>query len=330
MKRWTNKEIKVLKKVFPSEKYNRKKICSFLPERTLEAILKKAKKIGLKRGKYWTDYEVEILKKIYPNNKFTKNEIIKFLPGRTFKAIQYKAGEIGIKSGKKESREYRLKSSRSKQKYRINEYYFDNIDSEDKAYWLGFILADGCVHKNTLQIGLQLIDKLHLEKFKKSIESTHKIVDEKKRPVSTISINNFYMVSRLKELGIMERKSKIAKPLNCIPEEFERDFWRGMVDGDGCVKLSTYKTGSGNYSNNRPVLGLAGTKKICNGFKHFCLKYIDSKRNVCKNSTAWRFELDHIKAVEISKILYEGSCIYMNRKYDEYLKIINRGTKKGN
>ena len=59
--------------------------------------------------------------------------------------------------------------SESKKKYKLNEHCFDEIDTEEKAYWLGFIAADGCVYKNSnawrLQINLKSSDKHHLEKF---------------------------------------------------------------------------------------------------------------------------------------------------------------------
>ena len=53
-----------------------------------------------------------------------------------------------------------------RRKYFFNEDYFKNVDSEEKAYWLGFIAADGCILENgTLKIGLAEKDSLHLEKF---------------------------------------------------------------------------------------------------------------------------------------------------------------------
>ena len=32
-------------------------------------------------------------------------------------------------------------------KHNLNKDYFKNIDNEEKAYWLGFIAADGCIYK---------------------------------------------------------------------------------------------------------------------------------------------------------------------------------------
>lgn len=48
-----------------------------------------------------------------------------------------------------------------------NRHIFDEINSSEKAYWLGFIIADGYLNedKNMLRIKLGSIDKHHLEKF---------------------------------------------------------------------------------------------------------------------------------------------------------------------
>lgn len=62
-----------------------------------------------------------------------------------------------------------------KRLYSYDEKFFEIIDNEEKSYWLGFIMADGCITKNKLIISLSEKDKSHLEKFKESIQSTHPI-----------------------------------------------------------------------------------------------------------------------------------------------------------
>ena len=55
--------------------------------------------------------------------------------------------------------------------------YFQTIDTENKAYWLGFIYADGCVSKDLhyLTIDLSIADIDHIEKFKNEIDAHQKI-----------------------------------------------------------------------------------------------------------------------------------------------------------
>ena len=52
---------------------------------------------------------------------------------------------------------------------KFNENVFDVIDSEEKAYWLGFIFADGYISSRDygFEISLSIIDVEHLIKFNK-------------------------------------------------------------------------------------------------------------------------------------------------------------------
>ena len=55
----------------------------------------------------------------------------------------------------------------------INEHIFDTIDTEEKAYWLGFMYADGCIYskENRIELSLQDLDVNHLYKFAKFLDS---------------------------------------------------------------------------------------------------------------------------------------------------------------
>lgn len=66
--------------------------------------------------------------------------------------------------------------------YQYDKYFFYNIDSSEKAYWLGFITADGYVNEDRkfLQIHLQWSDHKHLEKFLKVIQAESRIKVKKR------------------------------------------------------------------------------------------------------------------------------------------------------
>jgi hypothetical protein len=61
--------------------------------------------------------------------------------------------------------------SRSARKYTLDEHYFEAIDTEEKAYWLGFIATDGWITKTGLGIGLNVKDRSHLELFSRCVKS---------------------------------------------------------------------------------------------------------------------------------------------------------------
>ena len=75
-----------------------------------------------------------------------------------------------------------------------NRHIFDNIDNEEKAYWLGFIVADGYLNldKHMLRIKLGHKDKQHLIKFINFIGGEESML---KYEIHSITGNKNYYVS---------------------------------------------------------------------------------------------------------------------------------------
>lgn len=136
---------------------------------------------------------------------------------------------------------------RVKKKFRLYTFNFDKFkqDSPDKYYWLGFLGADGCVVNNTLSIELKDIDKRHLEKFNLFFENTNPIKERiNNLNVSCIKtqINSYELVKYLKEYNIYQNKSKTYTiPEDKIPKEYIMDFIRGLIDGDGCIRINNHQ-----------------------------------------------------------------------------------------
>jgi intein-encoded DNA endonuclease-like protein len=134
--------------------------------------------------------------------------------------------------------------TRSGRLYR-NSNYFENIDSRDKAYWLGLMYSDGCVCKRTndsYSVSLEMIDKEHIEKFRDALNAInhkistvhHKHFDNAKLSYA-IYIYDKKMAKDLIKLGCVPRKSVCLSSIPNVPQEFIYDFIRGFVDGDGCI-----------------------------------------------------------------------------------------------
>lgn len=130
----------------------------------------------------------------------------------------------------------RLKS----RKYSLNESFFHSIDTEEKAYWLGFFMADGCLyhHKTSYDIQFSLkIDELsHLQKFAQAIDSDN-LPEEKTQGEKTIA---FFRISSKRMFKDLERhgckQNKTGEEIfPSIPKELKRHFIRGYFDGDGCI-----------------------------------------------------------------------------------------------
>ena len=97
----------------------------------------------------------------------------------TYKELMEKHS-IGARSYKKLRDEYNIrKIAIRNKKFKVNDDYFEIIDTEEKAYWLGFLYADGCVARKgnyyTIKIDQALYDYEHVLKFKEAINSTYPV-----------------------------------------------------------------------------------------------------------------------------------------------------------
>lgn len=126
---------------------------------------------------------------------------------------------------------------------KFNEHIFDVIDTEEKAYWLGFIFADGYISSrdNGFELSLKGSDIEHLHKFNKFMEHNKdnvKLGEVKNKDKTFLrcrwGIVNKHLWNTLNNLGCTPRKSLTLQFPN-ISEELEIPFIRGYFDGDGCL-----------------------------------------------------------------------------------------------
>lgn len=207
-------------------------------------------------------------------------------------------------------------------KYFSDENIFEIIDTPDKAYWLGFIAADGCnyvrEHNASLVINIHQKDKEHLIKFKKFINTTAIIQDyiafegySNKTPMSKITINSKKLSQDLIDKGIVPNKSLILKPPK-ISQEFYKPYILGYFDGDGSIsKLSQYN----NYA-----FSIQGTREVLNWINEVLNTDMKLKQRI-KNSSKNSYYI-HCggtnKPYKILKSLYDSSKVHLDRKYEIY------------
>lgn len=134
--------------------------------------------------------------------------------------------------------------SRPNAKYHVDSEFFDTINTEEKAYVLGFILADGHISKrNALMFGLKSDDIDVLYKIRAAMKSTHNIKISEKKNAALLSICCAHIGKRLNELGVYHDKTfslKIQNIVSQIPQELECHFVRGLFDGDGGLGIYHY------------------------------------------------------------------------------------------
>lgn len=222
---------------------------------------------------------------------------------------------------KRGAKEYKVANKR----YSVNSEYFKDINTEEKAYWLGFLYADGYVRmkydrSGELKLKLGRKDKEHIELFKKCLESTHPIKDLEsivvvnevvhKSDVSSVSIYNTEIVQDLYRHGCTNAKTfTIEFPE--LREDLIRHFIRGYFDGDGHVIMTDSKRCVGITSGSYDFL--EALNNVIGDFLGFKFGVYKSGDN-CK--VLQIFEKDRIHSMY--KFLYNDSTIFLNRKKDRF------------
>lgn len=223
-------------------------------------------------------------------------------------------------------------------KYYKDEAVFETIDTANKAYWLGFIVADGYVTDNTLAIRLKASDVEHLEKFKKFVNTDCPIklyiakIQEKEYEACGIYISSKKIVGDLGRYGVVKNKTLSAYYPNKIPNEFEHDFWRGFLDGDGCI---TYATDTKrNRTIKRWSLNVTGGIRIISDFQKYIKTILNTTAKIKKKSNsnfAMYFSLTGNNSLKIVlDNLYKDADTYLSRKYNLYRECEEQPTIRKN
>lgn len=203
--------------------------------------------------------------------------------------------------------------------------FFEAVDTPEKAYWLGFIFADGNVSKNgrVLTIGLHRKDHEHLETFARIFGvgvSKYVFKPTAKSPTirecSFVRVASTRLVADLNAKGILAGKSKIddASVTDFIPLEFRPHFIRGFMDGDGHVGMSD-KTGL--------RVGFCGCLSLMNWIESVLrLEAGASERKVTQSTSIWTVSWTGKSAARILDYLYRDATVALPRKkaiYDAFL-----------
>lgn len=221
--------------------------------------------------------------------------------------------------------------------YQYNENYFSEINTHDKAYWLGFIYADGFITKKTNGspvFGLTLGEKEPLEKLNSCLGSNKPIKEYKK--TNSYSGNSVEyklafcspkMVEDLERWGCVENKTFKLKFPTFLSEELMPHFIRGYFDGDGSVFLHIQKAHNKEYI----MLGV----QFCGieSFLRELAKHISAETCVYKDkrksTDCWKIQLQsNVRSLELYHYMYHNAGnIYLSRKKDKFEDFIkDRGS----
>lgn len=204
-----------------------------------------------------------------------------------------------------------------------NEQYF-KIWSNDMAYFLGFICADGHIatHRNMLSIQLHTKDFHILESFKNFLSYDGKIYFRKDLPSCNLWVVSKEITQDLMNFGLTRHKSQELKWIEQIPEQYISHFVRGYFDGDGHVGLAQCS----NPNKKKILCKLVGTLPFIERLKKEFEKIYDSEIGSIQDNGTY-FELYYSGQKSALKFL---EWIYIDsnennrlkRKYDIYQNYI--------
>ena len=221
--------------------------------------------------------------------------------------------------------------SLSTRKYKLNEKYFDLIDSPNKAYILGFLFADGSLNKDkqTISMSLQEDDWDILEKIRNEIDSEKQLeflnYSNKKdfgytyKNQYRLSMFSKYMCESLINIGMVQNKSLILEFPN-IPKEFHSHFIRGYFDGDG--SFCAYYTKENKF---QPLVTITSTEQFCIKIQNILRDNLNIPcGNIyeasCKNGITKVLSISgSIQTKKVLDWLYHDAELFLERKHEKYI-----------
>ena len=237
--------------------------------------------------------------------------------------------EISVSSVRRKMKQLGLHgNSNGTRDFQIASGAFDDLTREDSAYWLGFLLADGCIAKSggtfrALRLSLQDRDEEYLTKFAEFINYRgkiyHSVADGHSRKI--IVFNDKPLTSRLIDCGWFDFKRGIGFDiLRLIPAASFHHFIRGYFDGDGCIssqarkhrfKRRWYANIVCKYEN---MLELMRDLMISHGGPHSEVR----KRSACYD-LRWS-NVNRLKA--FYEFAYKDATVYLERKFLKFQQAV--------
>ena len=213
-----------------------------------------------------------------------------------------------------------------------NDNYFENIDSERKAYWIGLLLADGCIvekqnESNILKLELNNGDRYIIKEFAKDIKTDLCVRDYKygEKHNAILQIHSDKLCHDLSKFGIVPRKTLIIESVPNIPQNLIRHFIRGYFDGDGCIYLAKPK----NQYIHRANITFCGTEKFLLNLKSVISdqtqletgSVIDMNK-YGSNVFNLRYSRNHDVKI-LYNYMYKNATIFLNRKKEKFEIFLN-------
>jgi hypothetical protein len=256
-------------------------------------------------NKIWTEEEDSYLRENYAK------ESIENLMGemkRTKDSILSRASMLGIK------KEFR----KSRKIHSLNEEYFKEINSQKKAFWYGFLWADGSLYYTNFELTLQSQDEYVIEEFRRDVNSGALIkTRNKKYQTRGICIGNKRFSYHLNNLNITNRKS-YSDLTPIVEDKYFPNFLLGLYDGDGTL------TPDG-------AIVITCSSAVSEWLKKEIARLYDIEGKIynIKGTIAKRFVVNRwAEVARLLNSLYEQNEFYLKRKREKFIEQINKREKR--
>lgn len=225
--------------------------------------------------------------------------------------------------------------------YPINVNYFKDIDTPNKAYFLGFLYADGCNQripsKNSyfVSVGVKKADIEILKKFAAELGTNKPIQFKKNCDFAYISMACAQISDDLLKHGCMPAKTfKIVFP-EWLREDLIRHFIRGYFDGDGCISYNVDKK-----DRVSPVISMTSRKAFLHRIQQELHGKLDFKFNTIfprkqfNPLTVYTHEFDisvityggRLQIEKFFNYIYDDAELFLQRKYDRMKLLLDSKT----
>lgn len=219
-------------------------------------------------------------------------------------------------------------------KYKLDYDFFENVDTEAKAYFLGLLYADGNVasKRADIVISLQEEDKEILEIFKREIRTDRDLIFKNKKTKKhknqfTLTFYSLKMKNDLIKLGCWPNKSLNLKfpDENQVPDDLIHHFIRGYFDGDGCICKTKNNLYRGNVTST--IYFIEPLQKLL--WKKLGIKNPIINRK--KYSTTRELHISNEQKLKLfMDFIYKDAKIFLQRKYDKYRDFLQKIENKKN
>ncbi len=264
------------------------------------------------KKRVWSEEEISLIKKMYLDEGMSIVKIAKHFTTRTSN-ISNILKDNNVRLGYRKNRNFKHD-------------FFNKIDTEEKAYLLGLMIADGSVthdpNESTTNrspmIRLEMVDKDIVERISKETQTDAKIKKINREGKSTTylwAVRSREMADDLRKYGVIQGKTISTNMVyNNIPKSLLRHYVRGLIDGDGSL-----------YIDSLCHVSFTGySESFVNSVQLLCQELInkDNLMKITNYDNIFKFTYNGKYAKELCRVIYKDCNISINRKQQIANKMI--------